>query len=156
MRKAFTMIEIVFVITIIGILAAVALPKLAANRDNASASICTNEVGQLIHEIGNAYLKNGYSEFKGLSIGSMTNIKTNVGLKQHGIFEGETTKIDTTGVTYYCEGEALVQIVGNLSSDDYNLSIIDKNPITPIAMKAAKILRSIHGLSVGSTRYYKL
>ena len=34
-RKAFTMIEIMFVIVIIGILSAVAIPKFAANRDTA-------------------------------------------------------------------------------------------------------------------------
>jgi general secretion pathway protein G len=35
MKKAFTMIELIFVIVIIGILAGVAIPKLAASRDDA-------------------------------------------------------------------------------------------------------------------------
>ena len=34
-RKAFTMVELVFVIVIIGILAAIAVPKMAATRDDA-------------------------------------------------------------------------------------------------------------------------
>lgn len=36
MKKAFTMIELVFVIVVIGILAAIALPKFAATRDDAT------------------------------------------------------------------------------------------------------------------------
>jgi prepilin-type N-terminal cleavage/methylation domain-containing protein len=38
-RQAFTMIELIFVIVILGILASVAIPKLAATRDDARISI---------------------------------------------------------------------------------------------------------------------
>ena len=37
-KKAFTMVELIFVIVIIGILASVAIPKLAATRDDAEVS----------------------------------------------------------------------------------------------------------------------
>ena len=49
-KKAFTMIELVFIIVIIGILASVAIPRLAATRDD--AEITTSRV--LVASIANA------------------------------------------------------------------------------------------------------
>lgn len=47
MKRAFTMIELVFVIVVIGILAAIAVPKLAATRDDAKIAKARATVGAL-------------------------------------------------------------------------------------------------------------
>ncbi len=47
MKKAFTMVELVFVIVVIGILAAIAVPKFAATRDDAEVSKARAEVAAL-------------------------------------------------------------------------------------------------------------
>ena len=56
MKRGFSMIELIFVIVILGILASVALPKLAATRDDASASGIKSDVGTLTQAVPAMYM----------------------------------------------------------------------------------------------------
>lgn len=58
-KNAFTMIELVFVIVILGILAAVAIPKLAASRNDATAATLAIELGDCIEMACGAYAHKG-------------------------------------------------------------------------------------------------
>jgi len=57
--KAFTMIELIFVIVIIGILAAVAIPKLAATRTDAKVSKTVANLKILLEDSKSYYTANG-------------------------------------------------------------------------------------------------
>ncbi len=47
MRNAFTMIELIFVIIVLGILAGVAIPKLSATRDDATIAKMRSDIGSI-------------------------------------------------------------------------------------------------------------
>lgn len=59
MKKGFTMIELIFVIVILGILAAVAIPKLNATRDDAELAKANTNLTTLISDIQSYYTSKG-------------------------------------------------------------------------------------------------
>lgn len=59
MKKAFTILELVFVVIILGILAAIALPKFSSSKDEAEISKSLNNLRTLINDVSIYTLKNG-------------------------------------------------------------------------------------------------
>ena len=65
MKKGFTMIELIFVIVILGILASVAIPRLAATREDAEISAAITNIRTLLSD-ANAYyvVKGSFTDVK--------------------------------------------------------------------------------------------
>ena len=65
MRKGFTMIELIFVIVILGVLASVAIPRLAATRDDAEVAKAATNLTTAVSDLTAYYTAKG--NFSGVS-----------------------------------------------------------------------------------------
>ena len=70
MKKGFTMIELIFVIVILGILSTVALLKLSATRDDADITKALADIRTAVNDFGSYYTTQGHFG----KISDMTNV----------------------------------------------------------------------------------
>lgn len=155
MKKAFTMIELIFVIVIIGILASVAIPKLAASRVDADASMCQLEVSQFARELVKSYMIYGHTKFTNELVSSMTNIKilSKSPEKLSGITDDGYI---SSGVEYKCDNVKLATFI--YYYDDtlakYVLTMQVYEGTTPASLLAYNVLKRSLNISGTTGKYY--
>ena len=102
MKRAFTMIELIFVIVILGILAAVAIPKLSATRDDARVSVVAKQVATGINEIASYVTTKGKSAD---SIDKMSNSFNALSSSGYATINGKKATVGVGGVANCIEVE---------------------------------------------------
>ena len=145
------MIELIFVIVIIGILAAVAIPKLSATRDDAKVAKAASEVSMAISDLGSYYTAQG----KFTTLSDMTNVKfvtaTNGSTDAKDVNMSSAT-LATRTVYYNLGGKSCLHFTttandGNLTvTSDYNGSSLCQGLNTAVAKE--ETLHQFGGSSV--------
>ena len=99
MRKGFTMIELIFVIVILGVLASVAIPRLAATRDDAEVAKAATNLTTAVSDITAYYTAKGKFESNAqTNFQNITNALSKDGkLKVKGDVECVSVTLPTNG-----------------------------------------------------------
>jgi len=97
MKKAFSMMELIFVIVILGILAAIAVPKLMATRTDAKVSALTEEIQTATKEVG-SYVTSQGGEVNSTALTTMSNTLKQL-VNSNKAREDSDTKVSVFGDT---------------------------------------------------------
>jgi type II secretory pathway pseudopilin PulG len=123
------MIELIFVIVILGILAAVAIPKLAATRDDAEVSTIAQNIGTAMAEISSYSTSKGASDKDFLV---MSNAMQKMKKSGHAVLSDNKAVISIGGSDCLS-----VEVIKNATNDDLKVSFINSTDTKCLSLQSA-------------------
>ena len=142
------MIELIFVIVIIGILAAIAIPKLAATRDDAKIAAIISHARKTLGDFQGFYTSQGNSQWTSVDVTKATSVPLEkAGCA--GLVDSGTALSPTTFVL--CNNNVVCLTFTTI--DEGNLTIADGTATTDPICEAVKSDPAIIGIS---NKTYKL
>lgn len=108
-RLAFTMIELIFVIVILGILAAIAVPKMYAVRDDAKVAAEVSNTAQALQNLASEYTAKG--TFVNYTINDANNVLHCFSFTLNNAGDGNVTLSALTAGTANCSASVLTTVI---------------------------------------------
>ena len=127
-KKAFTMVELIFVIVIIGILASVAIPRLVATRDDAKIAKTVSNLKILLYDSFSFYTSQSGKIWKTSKWGDVTDTLDSI--------QGATSTLNSP-VNIYGEGDiSCFTVTPKTDENGTTLTVVSNNTSDVICSKA--------------------
>jgi len=155
-KLGFTMVELIFVIVIIGILAGVAIPKLTMTRDDAKMVTCMDQSKMFMSEMQSYYTSHGQLD----DVSKMTNLPivgstdtTSAGILSDS--DMNTNHVAGLGALFMCEGGMMAEFKHESNATSMKITIVNVTLPSNVLSRFANRTSTISANSLEKANFFR-